>query len=476
MTNPYTWNDIADTNADIDSNPNFIYVQVHNRGCKNFSGGNYLHLYTSVVSGGTSWETQNWGNGTISSFGYEITYDSVGMASAPAAIPSITSGDSAIVEVQWGVHDLMPGDSLWESCLLARIEGLAADTIHVPDTLSLADWIHYNNNIALKNVYVINLSSPQMGIVYGKPYPGGYFLIGNSLSRADTFDFHLDIDPAKVGAAPTLADEAEIVFAFKEGNWDVSQALDNSTLSGLTQLDTTLFLVSGDHPRIKGFIMPADSTVLAFLGYAFLTQEVTDTMYYLYHFSQFDHSDTNKVIIGQHFPIYRVSRNLFTADAGSDVEIVSGDTTTLTAEDIGEDASYRWYNASGDSLYEGENFDVWPDASATYTLEVIADADGYKDYDDVTLTVTDGQIISIVPNPATTGTVTITYHIENYSSARIEVIEVSTGNPAGSSPYSVTLVMNIHSILMYRASPTVRTALYWKDKVQQVGKRLTVVC
>ena len=109
-----------------------------------------------------------------------------------------------------------------------------------------------------------------------------------------------------------------------------------------------------------------------FVGFGFLTQQVSDTLKYRYHLGQYISSEPDTLLSGQHFWIDRVSRTLFTADAGNDITILSGDTTKLQADDIGEDALYFWLNSNGDTLKTGDEMDVWPTANTTYTLEVIA--------------------------------------------------------------------------------------------------------
>jgi hypothetical protein len=153
--------------------------------------------------------------------------------------------------------------------------------------------------------------------------------------------------------------------------------------------------------------------------------QVSDTLKYRYHLGQYISSEPDTLLSGQHFWIDRVSRTLFTADAGNDITILSGDTTKLQADDIGEDALYFWLNSNGDTLKTGDEMDVWPTANTTYTLEVIAEADGYKDYDDVTVTVTNGLITSVAPNPASS-TTTVDYETTGVTTVKLKVVEVAT--------------------------------------------------
>jgi hypothetical protein len=116
------------------------------------------------------------------------------------------------------------------------------------------------------------------------------------------------------------------------------------------------------------------------------------------------------------------------------VEILSGDSTTLSASTIGEDATFIWYDSNGDTLVENRTITVSPSSTTTYKVEVRADADFYKDYDEVTVTVKPGLITNIAPNPSSGSTV-ISYEIPGVSTATIELIEVSTGSK---DTYSIT--------------------------------------
>jgi hypothetical protein len=270
------------------------------------------------------------------------------------SIPAIEGGASATVELEWTVIDLVSTPN-WESCLLARIgqEGTGPDDITVQNTIT--DWIWQNNNIAMHNISVIDMFGPEVVELNDRPYPGGWVYVGNNSGASEDFDVQLILNDTKKDG---LHNEAEIVLHFEETGFDISGAINDTNLVGLTRVDSTLFRVTSGNARIRHINIPKDTLIPVFVGYGFLTGSVSDTLKYRYHLGQYVSSKPDTLLSGQHFWIDRVSRNLFSADAGSDVTILAGDTITLSAADIGEDALFFWSNGSGTQIGTGDEVDV----------------------------------------------------------------------------------------------------------------------
>ncbi|MDP6909583.1 MAG: hypothetical protein QF371_08755, partial [Flavobacteriales bacterium] len=244
---------------DIDNSPAYIYVRVQNKGCEASDAGT-LAIYTSIAGGGLSWDA-NWTEPTptLGSLGYQVGADPVS---------AIDGGSEVILEMEWDMVDLT-GQSNWESCLLARLEDF--DDAISPQTY-LSDWIWENNNIAMHNVTVVNMVNPPITEIGGKPYAGGWTYTGNTTSIIDTFNYKFDVDDDKI--SKNILDEAEIIVYFEETGFDVSGAIDDNNLVGMTRVDSTLFRITSDHARIDSMIVPADTLIPTFIGYAFLTEEV----------------------------------------------------------------------------------------------------------------------------------------------------------------------------------------------------------
>ena len=121
------------------------------------------------------------------------------------------------------------------------------------------------------------------------------------------------------------------------------------------------------------------------------------------------------------------NQNSFSADAGSDEEVDRNEPITITATEINEEATYNWYDATGNLIYTGTDLSVSPEITETYELEVISSLNGYKDYDEVTVTVHPYHIESISPNP-TSSQVDIAYEIDGSNSAYLMLLNINSGN------------------------------------------------
>ncbi len=417
-------------------NDYYIYIRVKNIGCSNFTAeANTLHVYASVNGSETSWDspaTPTGGNWTINTVGngYEIT-----PASDAADIPDVNSGDEVVITVPWHLTTTQ-----WNMfspavpCLLVRFE-VTDDPIIDPATLTdpdptpvvrnLTNWIRYNNNIAMRNLTPVEVGGHVVEEIGGKPYIGTYTFMGNTKHTADTFDLSLTWGSQAPGM-PVLTEEAEVIVYFKENGWDVSTALTGTLSKGLTRLDSTLFLASEKNVKFDQIIIPADTVIPVFIGVAFLTQKLKDSTEYVLHLDERRSSAKDNIFWAHHYQFNRnPSRTLFTADAGTNQDVIFGDSITLTAAGIGEDALYIWHDKSGAVVGTGQSICIVPDTTMDYKLEVIAEADGYKDYDQVNVNVSKGQITSVLPNPATTTTL-VYYSTSSVTTAKIKVVAVST--------------------------------------------------
>lgn len=163
---------------------------------------------------------------------------------------------------------------------------------------------------------------------------------------------------------------------------------------------------------------------------------------------------------GESFEIRKEPRALFFAQIDSEEAYDKDEEVEINAQSIGEPAIYNWYDADGNLLYEGADFNTSVEVGKHYKLEVIALADGYKDYADVDLEYKPNRITTLSPNP-TTGQTDVAYKINQGDAAYLAVTSVEhpnitdnyvlnmetdtitvnmTGKPTGS--YVVTLIVD----------------------------------
>ena len=129
------------------------------------------------------------------------------------------------------------------------------------------------------------------------------------------------------------------------------------------------------------------------------------------------------MIGGELYHIIKPLRNPFYADAGSDMRVDVGETVTLQAKNIGEEAIYRWYDQNGELICDEQECEIEVNREQTCKLEVTALADGYKDYDKVNISINPcGKIKSMFPNPVSDN-LTIDCILNNASDASIQITD-----------------------------------------------------
>lgn len=158
------------------------------------------------------------------------------------------------------------------------------------------------------------------------------------------------------------------------------------------------------------------------LSFKFLTDSV-DNQFKKYQFNLIQKEDSSGNIIGgETFEVIKNPRSLFQANAGPDKIINEGDSVTLMATDVGEEAEYSWFNSQEQLLGKGLNITLAPPIDQTYTLMVTADSDAYTDYDEVNVHVATNIITSLSPNPAD-GSVKVYY--ETHAQATVKLLIVN---------------------------------------------------
>ena len=126
-----------------------------------------------------------------------------------------------------------------------------------------------------------------------------------------------------------------------------------------------------------------------------------------------------------HFTAIRDSSVYFKAQAeASKTQVAGNETVTLTATNIGDEATYTWYNRSGNVIGTGTSITTVPTATDTYTLEVEREDNGYKSYGEVEVVALAGKIVSLSPNPAHS-TLTVKYKLpDNAVIASIQITNI----------------------------------------------------
>lgn len=392
------------------STPNYVYVKVHNRGTIPSTVNDSLEVYWAKGSTSLQWD-DHW-NGSIF-IGGVVMGDKIGKK----PIPILHPGDSIIVKFEW--YPPHPDEYLginsepWHFCLAARIDS-ERDPMTFPETSEFAENVQNNNNIAWKNLTVVDVqpNKPIGGVIYaGNPYnyPKAYrFKLYTETLIYEEAEVKLTLDPiiynawiagGGIGTGIIITEEPNVV----------------RVVASTAMLENVMF-----DPNEYGTVN---------LTFNFLTEEYTGTPEYKYHLEQ-RHMGDNSLLGGEAYLINTYPRDLFCADAGGNREVNYAESVVLSATDIGEDAVYKWYDNDDNLVHQGKNYIVTVYDETVYKLEVTATADGYKDYDNVAVSLRPNSIDKIYPNPSASSMVQVDYTINHGNNAYVRIAPVygASGN------------------------------------------------
>jgi hypothetical protein len=395
--------------------PNYVYVKVTNRGCVASSGNDTLKVYWSKAATAMSWDG-HWNGSTFP------TGQKRGAMIGEISIPVIQPGEEDIVIVEW--NDIPNPETYmgintepWHFCLLARIES-DDDPMTFTETTSTGSNVRKNNNIAQKNITIVN-ANPNFGL----PKLGGVIAVGNPFDITGNFTLNFLADNKETGKK--IFEEAEVSITLDE---NLLAVWENGGKQGnnIIQRDERTVMITGDNASLDNLIFEADEFATLYLKFNFLTQEVTEKELFTFHVIQKE-SSNNEVIGGETYEIYKNPRALFFADGGDDKYVDKNEIVTLIAESINEPALYNWYDSEGNLIYEGADFNVSVDIGKKYKLEVITLSDGYKDYTEVEVNLNPNVIVNAYPNPAS-DSVSVQYKINLGDSAYLAVTGVYGAN------------------------------------------------
>lgn len=382
--------------------PVYVYVRVWNKSCISASGQEDLSLYWSMASSCSSWP-HDW-DGTRPSIGNKIGTVNLGQLSA---------GKDTIIEFIWDMSNPYIHQN-WAVCLLARIENSPTDVIRTyPNRLD--DEVFYNNNIALRNVTIVDMASAfsAPATIDSTYYPiGRYMYVGNVLSSPTKMNLSFTIDGDST--SNSIIKEAEVKIIFDDLGWQIiKRYLDNRP--DIKILKNREIRILKDSVFISNVEFPANLRIPIYVGFSFLTRKLAGKKSFFYHIRQ-QRSEDSSLLGGVHYIIKLGKRNTFKANAGVDPELPQGECFMLEAIPINEPATYNWYDKDGFFIHTGLTLSDTLNNSKRYNLEVIAHSDGFKDYDQVNAFVKSCWIKSIAPNPAA-NQVTINYVADQSTSA-----------------------------------------------------------
>ena len=388
--------------------PNYVYIRVFNKSCKVSSGTEKVKLYWSKASTSLNWDTHWNGQNNFPNNGPLL-----GAPIGEITIPVLQPGQDVVVKLPWLVPNpniyQSINDEPWHFCLLARI-----DSPHDPMTIVegefLTDNVKKNNNIAWKNLTIVDLNPNNIG----KPI-GGVIAVGNPLKIPQKFNLKFTIPTSDLGHSLFKEAEVKVILddivynAWKKGGYKGFgiKAKGNSIL--ITEADAEIQNLDFDTKEI--------GTVD--VKFHFLTRKITQKEKFVMNVVQ-QLSESRKTFGGETYQIHKYPRELFYARAQGNTTVDKEEPVYLKAQSVGKPAVYNWYDMDGNLLHEGIDFETSVALSNHYKLEVITLEDGFKDYDDIEITLKPDTITHVYPNPVTEKLI-VAYKINKGRSAYLSV-------------------------------------------------------
>jgi len=387
--------------------PNYIHIRIRNRGCDTSTGNEKIKLYWSKAATAMNWDS-HWNGDTFDNgplVGNQIgTFD----------LPQIASGEEVVLAFPW-TNMPNPNDYVninnepWHFCLLARIVS-DDDPMAVPETSNLAQNVRNNNNIAQKNVTMVDLNPNNPSLTVG-----GVVAVRNLKNQSHKYS--LVFSEINKNANYPLIDEAEISI-------ELDNVLMNAWIkggkksTGIRQGKGNSFIILNDQAKLENLYFEPEEVGTLDLKFNFLTKEVTNKPNFKFQIAQKD-DQNDEIVGGENYVITKYSRTNFYAHIETSTSQAHG--LTLEADDIGEPAIYNWYDESNNLIYQGKNLTVTDEITQKYKLEIVALSDGYKDYDETEISgINPNKIHEIYPNPAI-DQLTISYQLASEESAYIAI-------------------------------------------------------
>lgn len=406
------------------TNPNYVYVRVRNKSCVASLGNEKLKLYWAKAGTSLAWPS-SW-NGT-----YFVGGVLMGTQIGVVTIPVLQPGQEVILQFAWNVPNPANYAPInpepWHFCLLTRVEA-ANDPMAFAETADLNLNVKNNNNIAWKNVTVVDLLA--------NGFIGGVVGVGNPVKATKKYHLQFVADANEEGRP--IFQEAEVAVQLDErllAAWErgggVARGLEETR-------ERNRKIVRTDNATLNNLTFGPNELGTLNLTFNFLASQESAKTRFVYHIVQRD-AETGEIFGGETYVINKgeTRGRRLVANAGDDKVVDKNETVTISAEQINEAAIYNWYDADGKLVFQGKDLTVSVDVAKKYKLEVIAVADGFKDYANVEVKLKPSSLGAIAPNPAKNN-ITVTYKLNDASSAYIMILG-SYGTAATSNNYILDL-------------------------------------
>ena len=356
---------IEDIDQDI-----YIYFRVNNRGTKDYAGhGMYIHPYwadASLTIGTNTWLGEECVN-SDEYYGGPITVMGIDEA--------IPAGESKIFYQKWTLprgitQKVMATGEYLHICLLNKItNSFGEQTADKAMLYAFMSDIVANKCLVQRNLSIIRGNCNRVPLNVrntaddNRPY--NIEIMRDAKCNTSMFD--------KMEVSMKLS--APLLTAWQEGGMqgnDLQIAGTNSTEIKLLSANSRLENIN---------IQPEQVSDIAIQCNQLATIDVQKPDTVLFHVVQRD-TETGKIMGGEAFMVIIEPRAAINPIAEYDV---NDGNYELRAENVGENATYEWYDADNNLVGKGQNITLPAEKAGEYKLRVVADKDGAVSYANVTI-------------------------------------------------------------------------------------------
>ena len=381
-----------------------VCVRIHNKSNVPSTGNERLFINWAKAGVNLPWPGGWDGSRTIDCNGVKYMSGSVTYSNGEP-IPVIPANSSYTKKVQWFVPfaedyncGIFEGSAeQWHFCLLARVHD--RDTIIGEDlnAYPIDTFVTLNNNVAWKNLTILE-GMNNKAVVW----------LQNHFKEERLFTLRFN-SPLNSKNEP-LYKYAETYIRFSP-NVFKAWSSGGKKGNGISVVGENRLRITSDNATLENIPLPANAVGMLETEVNFLSEVIPQGKTFTFDIAMYD-SNGKTLYGGEHYMAIRDDERTFDVVAMHNQTAMPEESVTFNAVNIGEPATYVWYNAAGDSIASGTTLSTTATQSQQYRLSVQATADGYKGYDTVSLVVRNGAITSLSPNPAT-NQVVVSYALSN---------------------------------------------------------------
>ena len=294
-------------------------------------------------------------------------------------------------------------------------------------------FVTQNNNVAWKNISIID-GSNNKAVVW----------LQNHLSTTQKFRLHFTAHPNSKNEL--LGQYAETYIRLSPNVYEAWNAGGRKG-TGISEAGENRLRITENNATLKDISLPANAVGMLETEVNFLSEVIPQDKTFTFDIAMYD-SKGKTLYGGEHYKAIRDDNRTFDVVAMQNQTAMAETSITFSAVNIGEPATYLWYNAAGDSIASGTTLSTTATQSQQYRLSVQATADGYKGYDTVSVVVRNGAITSLSPNPAS-NQVEVSYALSNQVQGGTVQIANTNGIVLLSTPFAApqtSTILNLHNL------------------------------